>query len=575
MKGLSSLIFSSLLAWGPPQSPAPEQGVMVRQVGIGFHATCELPNLPLRQGEPRKPPYVGRIDTWMPFHVTLENLGPSVEGTLVLRDAFVTGGLDIDFRKRVGLPAHGRKTLSFPIFHRGGQAPRILSFETDRGDAILLDGARSIEVSPPHTAGATSFLILLATESRGNFSHFLGTGREDKLPQNRYLLPVLPAELPASGLEYHGFDALALDDIPLDSLTSDQQDAIRQFVARGGTLVVSVFRHADRIHQSKLADLLPAVPEGILNRSDVAGLRVATGYPCPLDPPVAMTTFRPGPGMHGWGDPAPTLAHRRFESGVVIACGFPLSARFLESWPGAPRFLEMLTDSRPAEPLPIAGGIQSSPLRADIALALKESLVRSIPPFRAVLWILLAYGAVIAILPYAVFRRMNRLEWSWTVVFLFSLVGGGVVYRIGQSYLRKDSTAYRVGVIDGGAEDGAHLRHNFWSLFTARADRLDLSFEEPSATPFPLGRELKLRGTTGAEAMTIGYDEVRLAGFRTYAQDSSLFETTDRTVLPSRLTVTATETIGPGSVRIRTDGTFPIRRAWIVGAEDVSEVSSF
>jgi hypothetical protein len=575
MKILSCLAVFSLLSSGPQQPSAPQEGVVVRELGVGFHATCELPNLPLRAGEPRKPPYVGKIETWMPFQITLENLGPSVEGTLVLSDAFVTGAPDVAFRKRVTLPAHSRKHVSFPVFHRGGQAPRVLSFEDGRGGSILLDGARNLDVSPPHTAGATSSLIMIATESRGNFSHFLSKSRDGTFSVNRYVLPVLPVELPSYALEYHGVDALALDDIPLDTLTSDQQDAIRQFVARGGTLIVSVFRNAERMRQAKLAELLPGAPEGVQNVTDVGALRAATGYRCILDAPMAMTTFQWEPKTCGWGESPKVLAHRPFESGVVVACGFPISARFLETWPGAPRFLEMLTEARPADPTPIAGGIQSAALRADIALALKESMVRSIPPFRMVLWIMLGYGATIAILPYALFRRLNRIEWSWVAVFVFALGGAGVVYGVGQSYLRKDSIAYRVGLIDGGGEEGAHLRHNFWSLFTARGDRLDLSFEEASAVPYPLGRELKLRGTADDQMLTIGYDDVRLAAFRTYSQDSSLFETTDRIVLSSRLVLAAREESGAAAVRLRTGGTFPIRRGWIVGAGDVSEVSDF
>jgi len=562
------------LAW-VQQPPAPREGIVIRELGVGFHSNCELPNLPLRQGEPRRPPYVGRLDTWMPFQITLENLGPAVEGSLVIRDAFATGAPDIVFRKQVSLPAQGRKHVRFPIFHRGGQANRVLTFESDSGGTILLEGARSVEISPPHTAGATSSMLLVATESRGNFSHFLGRSRGGPLTQNRYVLPVLPTELPSTALEYHGIDALALDDIPVDTLSSDQQDAIRQFVSRGGTLVLCSFRHAERMRQTKLADLLPGRTVEIRNVANVGALQAATGFPCVLDAPLAMTTYGLESGARGWDPAAQVLAHRRFDAGVVVACGFPLSAPFLERWPGAPRFAEVLLEGRAATPVPIAGGIQTTNLRHDIAFALKESMVRSIPPFRTVLWIMIAYAAITAIVPYALFRRLNRLEWSWAAIFAFALAGAGVVYGVGQSYLRQGSVAFRVGVIDGGAEDGSHLRHNFWSLFTARGDRLNLSFEEPSAVPYPLGRELKLRGASDNSTITIGYDDVRLGEFRTYSQDSSLFETTDRASLPARLIPTATEAEGTTTVRLRTSGGFPIRRAWIVGADDVSEISDF
>jgi len=146
---------------------------------------------------------------------------------------------------------------------------------------------------------------------------------------------------------------------------------------------------------------------------------------------------------------------------------------------------------------------------------------------------------------------------------------------VGQNYLRSDSAAYRVGVVEGGGVPGSHVRHNFWSLFTARAERLDLAFEDGSSVPFPLGGELNLRGAAGQEPMMIGFDEVRVAGFKTYSQDSSLFESTDRIAFPSRIRLSGGGAGPRRTARLRYDPTFPVRQAWIVEGDEVSSLAEF
>lgn len=556
------------------QDPPPPPGVQVVEAGTGFRSKTRLPNVPRTAAEPRGPPFFGRENMWMPFEAVLENTGPAVEGTLVLREKFALRGLV--YRKRISLPSRSRKRIAFPVLHSVSH-PFLMSLEDDRGNSIALGGANSVELGLPHTCSVGSTLVIVATESTGNFAHFLRPTREGAYSEERFVVPVAAADLPANAIEYHGVNTVVLDDIALTTLSSEQQDALLQFTARGGVLVACLLRNAHQVAGSALEPALPGLPGSAQNLTEVRALGKATAGACALDAPLAMTTFKPRSGATAWDAEAPVIVHRAHGHGTVVACGFPLSARFLETWPEASRFMDTIAVASSGSVVPMPGEYEASSLRKNLAVALKSSMIRKLPPFKQILGLMAGYGVAIVILPIALTYKFRRLEWSWVAVFLIALAGSGVVYGVGQRYIRGESVAHRVSLVEGGTAAGPHVRHNFWSVFTARGERLDLAFEEPSSVPFHFGRELSLRGTSGdAEVLTIGYDEVRLSGLKTYTQDSTLFETTDLQRLPAsfRVFARAGDQRTP-SIVIAGDPGFPLHRGWIVFGDQVTEVKSF
>lgn len=562
---MTAALWLALWLQTPPPPPPP---VAVLEAGLGFRARTRVPNVERRDPEPRGPQFVARADAWMTFQAVIENNGPPVEGTLVLRDAWA-GGRGLVFQKRLTLPSRSRKRVAFPVLHSLAN-PFRLSLEDASGRAIPVENAPSVEVQAPYTLAIASSLVVVATESNGNFSHFLRPNRDGAFSQERYVVPVTPSDLPTQAIEYHGVDALVLDDVALDALSVEQQEAILQFTARGGVLVVALLRNGHRVAGTLLEAALPATPAATRNVAEIAALARVTGSECKLDAPLGLTTFALRPGASAWDAATPVAAHRPFERGTVVALGFPLSSRFLETWPASSRFMDGLAAGRPAPLVPMAGEYQASGLRHDLAVALKSSMIRRLPPFKQVLGLMGAYAAVVVLLPIALTFKSRRLEWSWVFVFAIALAGSGVVYALGARYIRGESVAHRIGLIEGGSEGGPHLRHNFWSVFTARGERLELSFEEPSAVPFHFGRELSLRGTSGeVEPLTVGYDGVRLRGLRTYTQDSTLFETTDLQRLPSGLRAFANEN---GRVVVKGDPAFPLHGGWVVSDNRVMEV---
>lgn len=561
--------FLALLLLIGPGSTLSSEELTVQEVGLGFRAKGRLPNLQYYPDQRKLPTFMGRMDTWMPFQVTLKNTGPAVEGTLLLRESYTGASTLLEYRKHLSLPPGARKRITFPVFYRS-VSPLELTFEDDRHGELRLGHDTTLLVPNPRTVAPVCSLVLVATESQENFAHFLRRRGPNAYAQKHYLVPVSPAQLPANAIEYHGVDALVLDDLPLEALGEPQTDAIAQFVARGGLLLVCLLRHSERLAGTRLETLLPALPTGLHNTSELASLERAVGIECRLDSPIAVTSFTLREGAEAWEEFSPVIAHRPFEQGLVVVCGFPLSAKFLSTWPGAPWLMDLLANFEARALIPLAGEGDLSGLRSDLALALKDSMIREIPPFAYVLGIMLVYCLLVGVVPYFAFRWLGRTEWAWACIVLIALIGSGAVYGLGLHYYREDSYAYRIGLIEGGGEEGFHLRHNFWSLFSAEGARLDLDFEESCTIPFPFGTELVLRGAdTAQDSMTLSFDGARLQNLPTYTQDSTLFETTDTQMLEGQVALLA----GPlGRLALFCSPSMPVARAWVAHSGNVKEV---
>ncbi len=569
----------SLVLWGAPQDPnkkEPEKkGLHIATAGLGFLPLVEVPNaVPLTPVDPESKRYLSRLDSWTPLTVVFDNHEEAFSGTLSVRSTWPEDRNPVVYHKRIRIGGKGLSRVSLPVLNNSIWPFRI-SFDDDKLGSIAIAGAREFEIGRPRTQGVTTRLVLVATTVKSNFIHFLRRNPSRQFLTDRMIVPVELKSLPATALEYQPVDALILDDLPLEELTAAQQAALVEWVCRGGTLITCVARSAARPVPAMLESLLPGTPGPMVNRGDVDELKNATGVACPLDPALAMTTFAPKTGATGWVDDAPVIVHARHELGMTICVGFPISSRFLQTWPASPRLFDLLIEFDRAPQVSMPGTTSLDSLRTSLAKALKGSIAKTLPPFRTVLIVMGIYGAAILLLPYAGFRPFKRLEYAWGLVLVLALAGSGVVYGVGERYLRKNSSVYRVTVVEGGAAEGPHTRHNFWCAFTAKSDAIDLTFDRPSVA-YPFGRELTLRGSAIEDAMETWYEpDVHIKRLKTYAQDSVLFETADSETMTGSLEFRAEPSATlDGTLRITLtvrDG-FAFKQGWVAWRDRVAEV---
>ncbi len=585
MRAAALALLAALVA--APVAGGQESGAVVEleDPGVGFLPSGDVPNLPMREGTRERLRFVAR-DGWAPFQAVLRNRGDAIDGVLRVRPTFRNERNPVEWSKRVSLPRGAAKRVSFPVLENT-IASFDVTFETDAsGPAQLIhpkrpgappeakqERSRVYSVGQSRTIRPDAETVLVATESAGSFAHFLLRKHDGALAADRVVVPVASATLPWTALEYDAVDVVVLDDVPVDGLSAAQQEALHQFACRGGVLVVCLDRNAARVRGTVIEAILPGVPGEPVNVRGMAALEVATGASCRLTEPRAVMTFAARPGAERWGSDEATIVHGRIDRGTVVAVGFPLSARFLEGWPGSQELMSKFTGAA-RKPRIAAPGTSLRPgLRQDAAAALKGSVAKSLPPFPVVLAIMIGYAVLVVVLPFGMFRPLRRLEWAWAAVLLIALAGSGVVYGVGTRHLRGQSAAYRVTVVEGGAHAGAHLRHSFWCVFTPKGERLSLGFDD-RPVPYPFGGELALRGTSeGGEAMRASYDEdAQIRGMRTYAQDTVLFETTGACLLPGALRFSAVANGAKVAGSLDRVGGMPLHAAWIAWNDRLTPV---
>ena len=571
MRSTASLLMCAglLAAFSPPAEPQ-DGGLRLEDAGVGFRPLAELVNFPWRGPGPFPPKFVGKFEVWLPFQAVLVNDGAAREGTLTLRQTYGGSGEAILYSRRISLPRDGRKRVAFPV--RSTYEPMALSFRDDRSGAVRLDGEWEATVPQPRIIPPRADTVLIVADTPGNYGHLLfkNTSREEG--PDKILIAIGPDQLPQTAAEYELADLLILDDIAADALSPAQASAIHQWVCRGGALVITLLRNAHRLKGTHLDPLLPGTPADVRNVTSLKAVEELTGFPCKLEGEVAIQSFTAREGAQG----DPTLLYRRVDRGQVVTCGFPLSMRGIETWPHAPHFLDSLLKLRRDARIPMPGGTIARNLREPIAPALKGSILKSVPPFKAVAILMIVYLIAVVVLPYALVRPFRRLELAWVGVVAVALAGSGVVYGVGTRYLRAQSIACRVSLVEGGGVAGPHMRHNFWCLFSAGGGAVSLSFEDPPVVPFPFGRHLTLRGAgSPSEPLHASYDpDIQVRAFPTYAQDSVLLETTDSVVLPGSVRFEI-ESAGPDMLRgkIAADESLRLHDCWIIHGARIIRVA--
>jgi len=542
----------------------------VEDFGIGFRPLTELVNFPWRGPGPTPPKFVGKFDVWLPFQAVLVNDGQAREGTITLRQTYGGSGEAVLYTRRISLPRDGRKRVTFPV--RATYEPMALSFADDRAGEVRVNGEWAAGVPAPRIVPPRADTVLIAADTPGNYGHLLFKNPTREEGPDKILITIGPDQLPQTAAEYELADLLILDDVAADALSPAQASAIHQWVCRGGALVVTLLRNAHRLKETHLDPLLPGTPGEVRNVTSLKAAEDLTGFPCKLDGEVAIQSFVAREGAEGDG----TLLHRRYDRGRVVVCGFPLSMRGFETWPQAPQFLDSLLKLRRDARIPMPGGMAARNLREPIAPALKGSILKSVPPFKAVAILMMVYLVAVVALPYAALRPFRRLELAWVGVVTLALVGSAIVYSVGMRYLRTQSVACRVTLVEGGNAAGPHVRHNFWCLFSAGGGAISLSFEDPPVVPFPFGRHLTLRGAgSPTEPLHAAYDpDIQVRAFPTYAQDSVLLETTDSVVLPG--TVRFEIEAAPYDMfrgKIVADESLRLRDCWIIHGTRIIRVA--
>lgn len=362
--------------------------------------------------------------TWLPVEVEVANEGVDRTAEIVVGP---TGGPF--FSTTLDLPGGSRKGVTVYVYLYN-QASRIQA-------QLLVNGTEVATVT-----------ALVRSVGEGLLIGVVGT-QQPRLPAQLEdgtritTVPLTLGDIPADGLGLSPFDALIFTDVAADELRSDQREAVRAWVLRGGTLVIN--------GDSGLAHTLAILPD------DVVPVTL-DGFVSPLaDPPLRPLRLIPRtfavdqpfmvplpklPDGLAWG--------RWYGDGQSIVLGFDLATPELVNWSGWRALWQVLLPPSQFVPpnLVSIAKLYSTFLEENLASALMSLPAFDLPSLTLIVILLGCYVVVVGPVTYLVLRRFDRLALGWVVVPVVTLIFAVIAYSVGYTLRGGDVIISQLSLIN-------------------------------------------------------------------------------------------------------------------------------
>ncbi|MCS6862424.1 MAG: hypothetical protein NZT92_19140 [Abditibacteriales bacterium] len=398
---------------------------------------------------------------WMPVTVTMDNQGTSIEGTLTLRlasDYRVT-----QFYTPVSLPNVSRKRFFLYA----------LAEDADRNEVWLdVRGTRPVPLNLHLDNESDQLILVVNSEGEGGLSYIAGLRGVGRPPlSSRYyyagpnvptqtsvahVLYAKPYELPPKWLGYDTLDVVVLLNFSPRDFSKERIQALRTWVAGGGTLVVTGGFAWQRLTERWLADMLPVKVVGSRDLPTAAQIKARYGAGLWSDAPLVVSVGAPLRGRVVVEENGiPLIAVSPFGAGHVIYLAFDPTKPPVAGWEGsAPLWRDILTwagvrpvllnaseDDEWQQPPPFYGGRYAyQQVSSSLSAALMNIPSMQSPPFEFIGMFLLFYILCLVPLNYFVLKKINRREWAWVttplIVAVFTLLSYGVGFTIKGKTLR-------------------------------------------------------------------------------------------------------------------------------------------
>jgi len=268
-----------------------------------------------------------KIGKWLPVTVTLKNTGPPVRGLLTVELSTLSEGYPRPYTttlsQTVDLPTQSRKRHTFVLLLRDFTHPLVFRL-TDRAGAEVY--RREIDLR-----GLTSpdrLVLVLSDEPALDSLASVAPGKAR-------IVHISPDELPTRWDALDAVDLLAFRNLSPGALRPEQAHAIRQWVARGGRLLVTGGPNWSHYTHPGLRELVPIRVTGLAEVTSLQALEPLTGIAGPTGVRVPILRAEPTGGRTLASDEGHTLivADDQGRGQVVFVAFDPGRAPFT-SWTG-------------------------------------------------------------------------------------------------------------------------------------------------------------------------------------------------------------------------------------------------
>lgn len=455
----------------------------------------------LKNMRPLFGPFV-RPGQWLPVEVSLENRGQPASMNAALE--FTSESRLARYYTRVNLPSPSSKRLIVYGMAEADAEVTVPGAKQPKLDLKALEANDSLIGVISKEEGGLSFLASLSNVGRPplemNSFGFRGTySAQGKL----YVHYLQPAGLPDRWVGYDMLRALVLLDGSPREIDADRARALQQWVASGGTLVVTGGSEWQRLREGFLADLLPFEATGTRVLAGAPALVARYGAPLGRDP-LMITTGRVKSGVTFASERGSALIVRsHYGAGNVVFLAFDPSRPPIAGWRGSeglwrdllkwaderPRYIDPNQESEGGGSTPF-GGRRSRYYRNPYqqgyqslvsAFAQERKEMRA-PPFEIIGLFLIVYLVCLVPANYLVLKKLDRREWAWVttplIVAVFTLTSYGVGYSLKGGTL----ILSKLTIVQSNGEQGTGRADTLFGLFSPGKRNYNLLAADRDAT---------------------------------------------------------------------------------------------
>jgi hypothetical protein len=276
-----------------------------------------------------------KIGKWLPVTVTIRNDGAAVRGLLALELSTVSEGYPQPYTttlsQAVDLPTQSRKRYTFVVMFRGFTHPLVIRLTDQSGMSVY---TREIDL---RTLSSPDRLILVfSNEPALDSLASVAPGKARVVYQNL-------DELPARWDALDAVDLIALRNLSLAPLRPEQMQALQQWVARGGRLLVTGGPNWTHYTHPIWRELMPLKVTGMVEVTTLQPLESLVGVRAPED--IRLSILRTdainGKILAQTEDHALLITQKRGRGEVVFAAFDPGRAP-LTAWDGMGLLWKML-----------------------------------------------------------------------------------------------------------------------------------------------------------------------------------------------------------------------------------------
>jgi len=376
----------------------------------------------------------------VPVQVTITNTGPDLEGDLVIDAGDSSQRSEgVAFFQPVSVASQSTKQITITV---PAQMMRSYTYVSLMQEEQVLVQTR---VYGRGYSGNTLMVGVMADDL--DTANFLGVMPRDIWTKNVKVVQLKQELVPSSGVHLQMVDMIILNNYALDTLNTQQIQAIRDWTSLGGMLVIAGGPQYKKT-VGTLQDMSPVEVTGVTQLTSISAMN-AEDKVLELTAPFTVSTgsLREGNVLAAEGE-VPLFVSRTFGQGKVLYVAYDLAQEPIASWAGNSRFW--------AEVLPKAFGTSLVTEKYDslqdgmwsLSRAAEQIPSLKLPDVKGFALFFGLYALIAGPMLFFILRYKRKQNLMWVLVPLLSIITGVGLFSFGAIQRGTGVILHQAGLVE-------------------------------------------------------------------------------------------------------------------------------